>query len=51
MRKLKHGLTMADRAVEGKVKAMQRQKDAIGFITTIATEAGSELIVRFPSPT
>jgi hypothetical protein len=43
MRKLKHGLTMADRAVEEKVKAMQRQKDAIGFITTLATEAGSKL--------
>lgn len=41
MRKLKHGLTLADRAVGEKVKAMQRQKDAIGFITTLAAEANS----------
>ncbi|KAJ9111461.1 hypothetical protein QFC19_001230 [Naganishia cerealis] len=36
MRKLHNGLTLADRAVEGKVKALQRQKEAIGFITSLA---------------
>ncbi|KAJ9104504.1 hypothetical protein QFC21_002000 [Naganishia friedmannii] len=40
MRKLNHGLTLADRTVGEKVKALQRQKEAIGFITTLAKDAG-----------
>ncbi|KAJ9115041.1 hypothetical protein QFC22_005369 [Naganishia vaughanmartiniae] len=40
MKKLNHGLTLADRTVGKKVKALQRQKEAIGFITTLAKDAG-----------